>query len=107
MLFCVVTRGVESSRPLPLRSSAVRATSRLNAPLIEPSARPTALLAAGTPRLTDVGTLGFVDEPATGPCVPPTRPPRLPLFGNARPVVLPRPGSTRPLNPHCTPSARA
>ena len=48
-LFCVVTRGVDRMRPLPDVSSAVSATSRLNAPLIDPSARPTALVAPGTP----------------------------------------------------------
>jgi hypothetical protein len=36
MLFCVVTRGVDSRRPLPLFSSAVSATSRLKAPFIDP-----------------------------------------------------------------------
>ena len=41
-LFCVVTRGVESTRPLPVRSSADSATSRLKAPLTAPSARPIA-----------------------------------------------------------------
>src|SRR5689334_4359785 len=105
MLFCVVTRGVDSRRPLPVLSSAVKATSRLNDPLTAPSARPTALDAPGTPRLTAVGCA--VVAPLTGPCTPPARPVRLPLFGNARLVVLPSDGSTRPLKPHCTPSARA
>ena len=44
-LFCVETRGVESTRPLPVVSSADSATSRLNAPLIDPSCSPTALVA--------------------------------------------------------------
>ena len=55
-------------------------------------------------RFTAVGTAPSLRCPAL---LPPTRPPRLPLFGNARFVVLPSAGSTRPLNPHCTPSARA
>jgi len=50
-LFCVVRRGVESTRPLPVFSSAVSATSRLNAPLIEPSARPMPDVAAAAARL--------------------------------------------------------
>ena len=84
-LFNVVTRGVDRMRPFPVDSSAVRATSRLNAPLTEPSARPTALVAWPTPRFTAVGWL-------PGPCVGPTRPLRLPLLGNARFVVLPSDG---------------
>ena len=35
-----------------------------------------------------------------------SRPPRLPLLGNARFVVLPSAGSTRPLKPHWMPSER-
>ena len=42
----VVSRGVDRMRPLPVFSSAVSATSRLNAPLIDPSARPIAEVAA-------------------------------------------------------------
>src|SRR5439155_11431528 len=104
MLFCVVTRGFDRILPLPVVSSAESATSRLNAPFTDPSARPTALDAADAARLTAVGTAG-VEPP--GPCAGPTRPPRLPLFGKARLVVLPSDGSTRPPKPHCTPSARA
>src|SRR4029453_15478755 len=52
MLFWVVNRGVDSTRPLPLRSSAFSATSRLKAPLTAPSAMPTAVVASGTPRRT-------------------------------------------------------
>ena len=46
-LFCVDTRGVDRTRRLPELSAAESARSRLNAPLIEPSARPTALVGAG------------------------------------------------------------
>ena len=82
-------------------SSAVSATSRLNAPLTDPSARPTALVGAPTPRFTAVGC-------AARPLRRRRRGRRaLPLFGNARFVVLPSAGSTRPLKPHWTPSARA
>ena len=63
-LFCVDTRGVESRRPLPLVSSADSATSRLNAPFTEPSARPTALVA---PPHAQVDS-GRLCRPA-GPCV--------------------------------------
>src|SRR3954447_8248177 len=101
MLFCAETRGVDSTRRLPALSAAVIATSRLNAPLIEPSEIPAPLVGAGAPRFTAVLVL-------FGPwvCVP-TRPLAVPLFGNARPVVLPRVGSTMPLNPHWIPSRRA
>src|SRR5262245_38690867 len=99
MLFRVDTFGVDSSRPLPDVSSADSATSRLNAPLIDPSIRPTALDAAGAARFT------AVDVPP-GPCVtpgvPPTRPPSEPLLGNDIGVVLPSAGDTLPLKPHCT-----
>src|SRR5690606_40019890 len=50
MLFCVDTRGVDSSRPCPVSSSADSATSRLMAPLMEPTARPTVELAVDSPR---------------------------------------------------------
>src|SRR5215467_10675067 len=100
MLFCVDTRGVDSTRPLPVVSRADSATSRLNAPLTEPRCRPAALDAPGTGRLTAVG------EPLTPPVVPPVAPDSDPLFGNARPVVLPSVGETLPLNPHCTPRLR-
>ena len=53
-LFCVATRGVERMRPWPDDSSADKATSRLTAPLTEPSARPIPLVAGDTPRLTAV-----------------------------------------------------
>ena len=82
-LFCVVTRGVDSRRPLPADSRAVSAMSRFNAPLIDPSAMPTALLGA-----------------AAGRVVVPVTPA---LLGNASPVDPPSAGSTRPLKPHCTP----
>src|SRR5262245_57055463 len=109
MLFWVDTRGVDSRRPLPLRSRAVNATSRLNERLIDPSARPTPLVAAVAPRLTAVGTVPVVvaGSVGVGPWTPPTRPPRLALFGNARFVVFPSDGSTRPMKPHCTPRALA
>src|SRR6266851_3693253 len=42
-LFWVDTRGVERMRTWPLVSAADSATSRLNAPLTEPSANPIAL----------------------------------------------------------------
>ena len=96
-LFCVDTRGVDSTRPLPVVSSADSATSRLNAPLTEPSCSPTALGAPATGRLTAVGR---------PPVVPPVPPDSDPLLGNARFVVLPSAGSTRPLKPHCTPRVR-
>src|ERR1019366_6993659 len=99
-LFCIVTRGVERRRPLPELSSADRATSRLKAPLTEPSCRPTALVAAPTAgRLTAV--------PAGTPVVvlAGIPPPRVPLLGNARFVVLPSAGETAPLKPHWMPSA--
>src|SRR4029077_11967422 len=90
-LLRVETFGVDNSRPLPELSSAESATSRLNAPLTEPRVNPTTLLA----------------PPAAGriPPVPPTaapgaRPASVPLFGNARPVVLPRAGVTCPVKPH-------
>src|SRR5512142_51589 len=97
MLFCVDTRGVDSTRPLPVVSRADSATSRLNAPLIEPSCSPTALVAPFTGSLTADGTpaLAAPVDPASDP-----------LFGNARFVVLPSVGSTLPLKPHCTPSVR-
>src|SRR5256885_797592 len=69
MLFCVVTRGVERMRPLPVVSSADSARSRLNAPLTDPSARPTALVAPPTPRFTAL----FVAPPG---CAAPVLPPR-------------------------------
>src|SRR5437773_6615722 len=97
MLFCVVTRGVERIRPWPDVSSAVSATSRLKAPLIDPSARPAALEAPGTARFTAVGTDALVLDPAAGPCWPPLRPESVPLLGQASGVVLPSAGSTRPL----------
>ena len=50
-LFCVETRGVEMTASLPCCSSAVSAMSRLNAPLIAPSARPTADVAPCTPEV--------------------------------------------------------
>src|SRR3954451_19857474 len=102
MLFCVVTRGVDRMRPLPVVSSADNATSRLNAPFTDPSARPTALVAPGIPRFTAVG-----DVLPAGPCVEPVVPPSDPLFGNASFVVLPSCGLTAPLKPHCTPSRRS
>src|ERR1700680_4898166 len=86
-LFCVVTRGVDSRRPLPLFSSAERATSRLKAPLIDPSARLTALAAPLTPRFTAVGW---------PPTVAPVEPDKLPELGNARLVVFPKVGLTAP-----------
>src|SRR5438477_12158911 len=101
MLFCVVTRGFERMRPLPVVSSAESATSRLNAPFTDPSARPTALVAADAGRLTAVGTLGTAPVPV--PCTVPARPAGLPLFGEARFVVLPSAGSTRPPKPLLTP----
>src|SRR5437870_558044 len=55
MLFCVDTRGFESTRPFPELSIAVSATSRLNAPLTDPSARPIALVGPGPPQLTPIG----------------------------------------------------
>ena len=77
-------------RPLPLRSSAVSATSRLNAPLTEPSARPIADVAPGTGRLTAVAVVSLpVARVSFGVFVAPVRPLSVPLFGNARPVVLP------------------
>ena len=112
-LFCVVRRGVDRMRPLPLFSSAVSATSRLKAPLIEPSARPIAELRGdgqvdgGVRRSLGVPAAGIgrpLDGAAAGA---PTRPPREPLFGNARPVVLPIGEFARPLKPHWMPSARA
>src|SRR5262249_14728293 len=69
-LFCVETLGVERRRALPVLSAAESATSRLNAPLTDPSANPTALVAA-TPRFTAVGCAGVFPAP---PCVTPTRP---------------------------------
>ncbi len=102
-LFSVDTRGVDRIRPLPDCSSAVNAMSRLKAPFTDPSEMPTPLVAEPTGRLTAVG----VAAPPAGPWSGPTRPERLPLFGNARFVVLPRAGSTRPLKPHWTPSSRA
>src|SRR4029450_4328766 len=103
-------RGVDRMRPLPERSSADNATSRLKAPLMAPSASPTALGAPGTPSPTPVPTSFALLALTSDPCVaepvsPPTRPPREPLFGNARLVVLPMVELTRPLKPHCTPRA--
>ena len=77
-LFCVETRGVESMRPLPCCSSAVSATSRLNAPLIEPSARPTALRRAPDAEV-DRRRLPPRRRPARRRCARRA----LPLFGNA------------------------
>src|SRR5262245_12998848 len=102
MLFCADTRGDDRTRRLPDVSAAVSAKSRLNAPLIDPSARPTALLGAGAGRLTAVDVSG----PPAGPWTP-RRPPICPLFGNARLVEVPSAGSTRPLKPHWIPSWRA
>src|SRR5438093_3990549 len=96
-LFWVVTLGVDRIRPLPLASRADSWTSRLKAPLIEPSARPMALDAPRTGSATAVPA-GVVEA---GPLA---RPFRLPLLGNERFVVLPSVGSTRALKPHCTPS---
>src|SRR5206468_3069856 len=82
------------------------ATSRLNAPLTAPSCRPTALVAAGTGRLMAVGVGSVaVVVPMMVLCCCPVRPPMLPWFGNARFVVLPSSGATRPLTPHWMPSA--
>src|SRR5439155_26703151 len=100
--FWGITRDVDSRRQLQKVSSAVSATSRLKAPLTEPSARPTALGAPGTGKFTALGA----DAAAAGVAVP-VRPVRLPLLGNARAVVFPSAGSTRPPKPHWTPSARA
>src|SRR5207247_4423565 len=97
-LFNVETFGVDSKRPLPELSSADSATSRLNAPLIAPSCRPTALVAAGVGRFTAV---------LAGTPVPVARPLAVPLLGNARFVVLPSSGETAPENPHRIPRARA
>src|SRR5689334_23347093 len=98
-LLSVDTFGVESRRPLPEVSSAVNATSRLNAPLTEPSVRPTALV--GPPRAGRFTAVpGFTPAPGA-------RPPSVPLLGNARLVVLPSSGETAPLKPHWMPSARA
>src|SRR5512145_3143374 len=91
-LFKVETFGVDSRRPLPFRSSAVSATSRLNAPLIDPIVRPTALLAPGTGRLTAVPAGG---TPVAR--VPGAVPVRAPLLGKARFVVLPSVGDTFPV----------
>ena len=78
-------------RPLPLRSSAVSATSILNAPLTAPSARPIAEVAPGTAEID--GRRGRVVRGRTARrsarWSAPVRPPSVPLFGNARPVVLP------------------
>src|SRR3989338_5415242 len=95
-LLRVDTFGVDSSRPLPDRSSADKATSRLNAPLIAPSCRPTALVAPGAPRFTavEVGELEFTPAPVVGAPWAPRRPPSAPLLGNARLVVLPSCGET-------------
>ena len=104
----VVRRGVERTRPLPERSSAVRATSRLKAPLTAPSARPIADVASGTPRLTPrLNCSRSVARGSVLPCEPPRRPPTVPWFGNASDVVFPTSGITRPFNPHCTPIALA
>ena len=93
-LFCVVTRGVDRMRPLPDRSSADSAMSRLNAPLIEPSASPTALVArrhapGSTAVPADRRGLARMSVPAPRALQAAGRPPSEPLFGNARPVVLP------------------
>ena len=82
-------------RPLPVFSSAVSATSRLNAPLIDPSARPIAD-DARRGRQVD-GRRRVVVRAAVPPRIgaPALRACRrrgrrsMPLFGNARPVVLP------------------
>src|SRR5216684_812785 len=54
-LLSVDTFGVDRSRRLPLASAALSATSRLKAPLIEPSASPTALEGLAAPRFTAPG----------------------------------------------------
>ncbi len=51
-LFWVVTFGVESRRPRPWRSSAVRAASRLKLPRMLPSETPSAVLKPLAGRLT-------------------------------------------------------
>ena len=67
-------------------------------------AMPSALLGVGRPRSTPRSAVVL---PCVGPCTPPVRPLRLPLFGNARLVVLPSAGSRRPFTPHSTPRALA
>src|SRR5215207_8447571 len=98
VLFCVETRGVDRILPLPLDSSADSATSRLKAPLIDPSARPTALVGPATPRLTAVPS--GVGLSADGRIPPATAT----LFGKARLVVFPSAGVARPAKPQVTPS---
>src|SRR5436190_18318365 len=98
MLFCVVTRGVDSRRPLPLVSSAERATSRLKAPLTDPSARFTALGGPFTPRFTAAGWQRLA---------PAVEPDRLHESGNAHGSRFRAAGLTTPLKPHWTHSARA
>ena len=66
--------------------------------------------AAAAGRLTAVAALSLVPAPrgSVGPWrAARPRPPIEPLFGNARPVVLPICELARPLKPHWMPSARA
>ena len=88
MLFCVVSRGVERMRPLPVRSSADSATSRLNAPLTAPSARPIAEVAPWRcevdRRCRVARCAGRSADRPEACCVPPTDRRAMPLFGNAR-----------------------
>src|SRR5205823_10271030 len=99
----------ERMRPLPVFSSAVSATSRLNAPLTEPSASPIALVAPAAGRFTDVPVplFGFAPRGSVGALFVPSAPPTEIVFGNASGVVLPSSGIIRPLKPHWMPSARA
>ena len=108
----VVLRGHSRRRQdlqLARVSSADSATSRLKAPLIAPSDRPTADVAPMAGRLTAVPVLREFARRAdrSAPCCPPVRPPIVPLFGNARLVVFPSSGVARPLNPHWMPSPLA
>src|SRR5580658_5376975 len=107
MLFWVETRGVDSTRALPFDSSADSCASRLNAPLIEPSARPTALVAPAAARFTAVPTLWPVELVPLAEFWVPAAPLTTTLLGNARFVVLPSAGMAVPVNPHWMPSAFA
>ena len=81
---------------LPSCSSAGRATSRLNAPLMRPDAP--ARCALGRDRSA------VARRRRSSPGLP-CRRQHAPLLGNARPVVLPSAGHTAPLSPQFTPSA--
>ena len=110
-LFCVVRRGVERMRPLPRvlerRQRDVEVERAVDRAEREAD-RATSRRRAG--RFTAVAASSLAVPAARigrAPAVPPTRPPSEPLFGNARPVVLPIAEFARPLKPHWMPSARA